>query len=173
MKKLSIIIFFISFGVFSQNDFYKNNLGLKAYLDSIVQFESIDSIEIENEFFSKETYDGGSMLKGYFHNGKLFKIKAFFGLSYGNSSCEYYLKNEELYLVIDRFNGFKYDSELGTFDYSKYDIAYEGKYLFEYGNLIDMISLGHWRFEDDSNDPEKVLIEEFKEYFEIIEKSKK
>jgi hypothetical protein len=171
IRKLKTVLLFILLFptlLFGQGNFYDRNMGLESYLDSIDQIVEFDSLIFSNESFSDNAYDGGSELTGYFSNGKLFKIKTWFGLSYGNNSCEYYLKNNELYLVIEKFNGFKYDDKTGSFDYQEYDIGANGYYVFDNKKLIDVTSLGHWRFEDDTNDPELILQEEFDSYYKKL-----
>lgn len=164
LKFINTLLLFLPLLANSQPNFYERNLGLERYIDSINQLHNVDSLFFNNEEFTTNNYDGGSNLTIYFHDNQLIKIKSWFGLSYGITSCEYYLQKDSLYLVIEKFKGYKYDETHNLFNYSQFDIHYNGWYIFKNNLLVDMTSLGHWRFEDDTIDPEATLLEEFKSY---------
>lgn len=151
-----------------QNSFVDRNRPVSEYQNYVNNLKDTTMVIINNEKFTEQAYDGGSKLIGVFYNNKLVKISSWFGLSYGINSCDYYLKNEELYFVKESFQGYKYNSEKSEYNYSDYDIYANGIYLFKNKILIDTESLGHWRFEDDTIDPEKELISEFREYKKIL-----
>ena len=171
MNKLFTLLFLLTpILVIAQTGFSKKNSEVLKYKDHVESLSDTTMIVIPNMEFTKNAYDGGAELRGIYHNGKLIKITAWFGLSYGINSCNYYLKDGKLYLVEEIFKGYKYNSELNTFDYSEFDIFARGWYLFKLDKLIDTESLGHFRFEDDTIDPEKKLVSEFNEYRNLLTK---
>ena len=164
IKALALFIVFIPLFIKAQTGFYDRNTKLNGYLDSISNITGFDSLVLNNYELSEQLPDGGASVIGYYHNSKLIKLKSWFGLSYGVISREYFLKNDSLFLVIEQFNGYLYDDELNGFNYTKFDISYNGWFVFKNNLLIDMTSLGHGRFEDDSLNPERILLEEFNAY---------
>lgn len=156
----------ISYG---QSSFSKRHADVFSLRDSVDHISDTIMKVITNEAFTKEVYDGGSQLKGIYSHGKLIKIEAWFGLSYGINTCTYYVKGDQLLLAIESFKVYHYDEASANFDYASFDIGHKGKYLFEADKLIDYESLGHWRFEDDTLDAEEVLTKEFNRYKSLLE----
>lgn len=154
---------------YSQSSFSKRHAEVISVRDSLDHISDTTMKVLTNEAFTTEVYDGGSQLKSIYSHGKLIKIEAWFGLSYGINTCSYYLKDEELFLAVESFKGYKYDDVSESYDHTSFDIFHEGRYLFEADKLIDQESLGHWRFEDDTLDAEKVLMEEFNRYKSLLE----
>lgn len=154
---------------YSQSSFSKLHADVNSFKDSLDHISDTTMKVLTNEAFTNEVYDGGSQLKGVYHNGKLIKIETWLGLSYGINTCSYYLKDEDLFLAVESFKGYRYDDVSEGYDYTSFDIFHAGRYLFEADKLIDQESLGHWRFEDDTLDAEKVLMEEFNLYKSLLE----
>ncbi|NIK93626.1 hypothetical protein GZ212_15805 [Mangrovimonas sp. CR14] len=155
----------------SQKSFSEKNPHVYEYRDYIENLSDTTLVTLNNEEFVKDNYDGGSQLTGTYYNNELVKISSWFGLSNGINTCDYYLKDGELFFVVEKLKIFKYDSETDQYDYTSYDGYADGWYLFDSGHLVDQISLGHWRFEDDTLDPEVILISEFKEYSKLLNKN--
>lgn len=82
---------------------------------------------------------------------------------------EFYYSNSELIFVYKLFNSFVYVDSLNTFDYTKTERTVEGRYYFYNGKLFDYIITGHNRFEDDSLDPESVLLKESNRNFKLLQ----
>lgn len=166
---LLLSVFSIPTFTYSQSSFSKRHSEVISYKDSIDHISDTTMQTLTNEDFTKEVYDSGSQLKGIYSRGKLIKIEVWFGLSYGINTRTYYVKNDKLLLATESFKGYHYDEASSVFDYTYFDISHEGWYLFVRDKLIDQESLGHWRFEDDELDVEKVLMEEFNRYISLLE----
>ncbi len=171
-KIIVFIVLVFPVVVFGQDGFTKRNHEAIIYTDFINGLSDTIKVVLPATAYTEHTFDGGSELIGIFHNQRLVKISTFFGLSYGTNTCHYYLKDENLFLVNEVFNRFKYDIDSNTMDYSEFDGGANAWYLFKNKELIDTESLGHWRFEDDEIDPEKVLIEEYSKYKKLLLKNK-
>jgi hypothetical protein len=170
-KFIIYLVVFVPFIIFGQSSFTERNPGTFEYIEYVDNLSDTTLVVLNNENFTSINYDGGSQLAGVFLNNKLIKIISWFGLSYGIISCEYYLKNEDLYFVSENFKGFKYDNKAEKFDYSEFDIFARGWYLFNSFDLVDTESLGHWRFEDESLDPKETIISEFNDYLKLLIKN--
>lgn len=90
------------------------------------------------------------------------------GHSYGVNELEFFYKDSKLFFVMETFKQFRYNEELGSFNYSKTDQTFRGEYLF--GDPFDYETLGHNRFENDELDPEEVLRKEAEEYLGTLKK---
>ena len=169
-KLLNLLFLLLPFFVIAQTGFSKRNFEALNYKEYIDELSDTTNVMIPSSEFVENAYDGGAELRGIYHKGRLLKITASFGLSYGINLIDYYLKNDKLYLVEETFKGYRYNSKLEKFDYTEFDGFARGWYLFKGGALVDTESLGHFRFEDDSIDPEKKLISELKEYRSLLMK---
>jgi len=117
-------------------------------------------IELDNDYFIDEgrITDGGCSLTGYSKNGSIRKIVSWVGLSSGNEIIEFYYKNSKLIFVYEEFHSFVYDKANGEFRHDTTEKTFIGRYYFKNSKLIDYITTGHNRFEDDTVDPEKTLL---------------
>ncbi|PSG88710.1 hypothetical protein [Aurantibacter aestuarii] len=131
--------------------------------------KSLKKVFIKNPKFLEQSADGGLSLTGYIDNEeKVRKIEVIIYLSNGVQEYSFYLKNELLFLVSDKFKQFLWDKELNEFNYKKFDGGYSGIYVFHDKKLIDLQSLGHNRFEDDTIDIEEVFLKELNLYLGSI-----
>lgn len=137
---------------------------------SIDTNESLKSVILENDDFIDDSLDGGAELIGFYNGAtqEVRKISITLFLSYGIQNYYFYLNNEKLVLVIDKFKQFAYDEELNKFDNHNFDGKFVGTYIFSDNHLIDHISLGHNRFEDDSIDIEETWLKELDFYSKKI-----
>ena len=101
--------------------------------------------------------DGGGSLTGYFDSDKLIKMKVWIGFSWGVRQNIYYFKDGQLAYVLETEDGFYVDST--GIDHSRFDMHFEGNFYFDNNKILDHVTLGHNRFENDSNDPEKEFLE--------------
>jgi hypothetical protein len=166
MKGISIIILALLFTLTAQGqgliDKYPEIQTEKKKID---QNDSLNIIQMENEEFLEQMTNGGGELKGFYDlNGSFRKIEVTVFISHGVQEHTFYLQNETPILVDDRFRQFAWNEETSTFDYNKFDGGFHGTYLFRDGRLIDQISLGHNRFEDDQVDIEKTFLFECETY---------
>ena len=133
--------------------------------------DSVKKIVLENEEFLDNMTDEGGILTGFYDEKKeIRKIQVQVFLSTGVQEYDFYLKNENPILILDDFKRFAWNEKTNEFDYDKFDGGFSGTYLFKDEELIDQISLGHNRFEDDQIDIEKTLLEELNYYLELIKK---
>src|ERR1700761_3449423 len=95
--------------------------------------------------------DGGGSLTGYFKNDTINKIKVWIGLSYGIKQYEYYFKNGQLFFVYEKDENFSHNDNNGSFDYTKLNFAFEGRYYINNGQMIDVKTKGQKPFEKKSN----------------------
>ena len=119
-------------------------------------------VELDNDYFIDEgrITDGGCSLTGYCKKGIIRKIVSWVGLSCGNEIIEFYYKNNKLIFVYEEFHSFVYDKGSGEFRQDTTEKTFIGRYYFKNAKLIDYITTGHNRFEDDTLDPEKTLLNE-------------
>ncbi|MCW3465737.1 hypothetical protein [Chitinophaga nivalis] len=125
-------------------------------------------ITLDAEKFTTEITDGGASLTGWFKNNSLQKIARYMGISTGISILEYYFKDDVLIFVYEEFNTYRYDEKKKAPDYYKTEQTFQGRYYFRHNQLIDYITTGHNRFEDDALDPEKILSEEAYKYQQLL-----
>ena len=131
-----------------------------------------DSIYLENEGFMEQMTDGGGSLTGYFAGDRLLKIKQWVGLSYGIIEQRFYFDGDELIYVQEHEKNFHIDSN-GT-DHSRFsDTEFRGDYFFRNNKMIDLVTLGHNRFDIDGNDPEKEFLETAADLKKIILRKRK
>ncbi len=144
---------------------------IQNLVQKIDQQNFTDSIELQNEDFMENVTDGGGSLTGYFNNGRLVKMKVRAGLSWGVTQDIYYFKDEKLLYVLETEDGFHIDST--EIDHSKFDAHFEGNFYFDNNKMFDQVTLGHNRFEDDANDPEKEFLKNAPYYRKIIVSKRK
>lgn len=131
--------------------------------------DSLKSVKMENEEFLDHMTDGGGELIGFYDStGTIRKIKVTVFISYGVQEHVFYLNEETPILIDDTFQQFAWNEETSTFDYDRFDGGFHGTYIFQDGHLIDQISLGHNRFEDDQIDIEETFKSECESYLESI-----
>ena len=102
----------------------------------------------DDEFMENAT-DGGGELTGYYKKDSLVKIIEWIGLSFGNRTREFYLKNAKLFFVYEKFESFFVkDSAVAEIDHSKVTTTFEGRYYFNKDKLIEQKSSGKRTFEE-------------------------
>lgn len=169
-KTIFIILLFLTIYSFGQGliEKYPN---IEIEIIKIDQNDSLKTIVIENEEFLEKMTDGGGELVGFYdENQKIRKIEVRIFQSIGVQEYYFYLKDEIPILIIDRFKQFAWNEKLDDFDNTRFEGGFYGTYLFDNNHLIDQISLGHNRFEDDQIDAEKTFLNEFRSYIEQIKK---
>ena len=120
----------------------------KSY-DQINASPSLKKITLENEDFLVNMTDGGGELVGYYNKDVLVKIKEWVGLSQGNRTRLYYFKDNQLFLVVEKFNAFVQKGD--GLDKSKTKTTFEGSYYFHNNKLIDQQVSGKRNFDDDKD----------------------
>ena len=145
---------------------------IELSVKTIENYKFKDSIELENEEFLENMTDGGGSLTGYFKHGDLVKIKEWVGLSYGVVQHSFYFSEGQLSYVLETENDFYIDDSFQK-DYTRFGQHFRGDYYFANNKLAGMVTLGHNRFEDDANDPEKEFLKTAAEYQKLILKRRK
>jgi hypothetical protein len=144
----------------------QNNTGLTEIIQRLVmginRDTTLKAIELDNEYFIMEgkVTDGGISLTGYSKNGNIVKIVSWVGLSIGNEIFEFYYKNGKLIFVYEEFHSFVFDEEKSELRHDTTEITFKDKYYYYQNKLIDYVTTGHNRFEDDTVDPEQTLLKE-------------
>ena len=123
---------------------------------------TMKSTELDNEYFIKKgkVTDGGISLTGFSKNGDIVKMVSWVGLSFGNEIFEYYYNNGKLIFVYEEFHSFVFDEKKSELRHDTTEITFKGKYYFYKNKLINYVTTGHNRFEDDTLDPEQTLLKE-------------
>ena len=95
-------------------------------------------IEIPNDYFvneKNEVLDNGQGLTAYYKNNKLRKMVHFAGISYQNTTTEYYFNKNKLLFVLEK----KYQTQ-GKYGYFKNPkLISENRYYFENNIIIKTI----------------------------------
>ncbi|MFI5129407.1 MAG: hypothetical protein ACHQFX_05425 [Chitinophagales bacterium] len=112
---------------------------------------------LTDEEFMENATDGGGELTGYYKKDSLVKIIEWIGLSFGNRTREFYLKNAKLFFVYEKFESFVVkDSTVAEIDHSKVTTTFEGRYYFNKDKLIEQKNSGKQSFEET---PAAVMVE--------------
>lgn len=117
----------------------------KAF-DEINTSPSLRKITLENEDFLETMTDGGGELVGYYSKDVLVKMKEWVGLSQGNRTRMYYFKNNQLFLVVEKFNAFVPKGD--GLDKTKTKTTFEGSYYFHNNKLISQEVKGKRNFDE-------------------------
>ena len=166
MKGFVILPFlFIGLSLNAQN-FLERYPDVKELEKALDNNDSLQSIILENEDFIEGPLDGGGELVGFYHaaNNEIRKVTVTLFLSYGIQYYSFYLENEQLVLVLGCAKYFGYDTKSNRIDKNNFDGGFSGIYIFRNRELIDQISTGHNRFEDDSIDAEETFLKELEIY---------
>jgi len=103
-------------------------------------------IEVDGEDYLGFSPDNGALLKGFYKDGKLYKIVETTGLSYAMITDEYYLWDGELFFIYHREESFleRHDAN-GDFlelDYSALDLKHEARIYINGGDVIKVLKKG-------------------------------
>jgi len=162
-KSLLIIFSFISINGFCQS-LMERQAEVLAEVEKIDALKDLKYVSFENEDFLEHMTDGGGKLIGYYSNNKLIKIRVVVGLSYGIETSEYYFNADSLFFVRETYESFQYVDSLESFNYETKEVSFIGQYVFNNNQVIDLESLGHYKFEDYEIDIERTIISEMIKY---------
>jgi hypothetical protein len=141
----------------------QNKMAAKAHIRTVFKVINADSSMtkkvLEEEAFLGQMTDGGGTLTGFYKAGQLRKIASWVGLSNGNEIFEFYFENNQLIFVYELVTALVYDenSKPVAMDVPKH--TFEGRYYFADNKLVDAVTTGHNRFEDNPLEPQKTLLE--------------
>ena len=139
---ITVCCFLISTMIYGQIKYDKSVLlaQIKNEFQQINNYKKYKIVTIDEveEFLGQSTDNGGS-LTGYFKNDTLKKIIEWVGLSNKVIQNEYYLNKGKLVLVYSTKSRYRYDQSTNSFDYSKLDNIFKGRYYFVHDKLIESI----------------------------------
>ncbi|HEU0111600.1 MAG TPA: hypothetical protein VFQ73_12030 [Flavisolibacter sp.] len=165
------ILFILATFAFVMPLYAQAKTGLMANIRKEVALINSDSMykkrTLENEAFMENMTDGGGKLTGYFKNKQIKKIYQWIGLSNGIEITEFYFKNGQLIFVYEQFNSFVYNNKDQP-DLTKTETTFEGRYYFHNNKLIDYLTTGHNRFEDDKYNPENILVKQAHDTLKLL-----
>ena len=127
-------------------------------------------VVLNNEEFLEHATDGGGQLAGFYKAGQLKKIVRWVRLSNGNEIFDFYFKDNKLIFIHNQFNSFVYDDKKQTVRFDTTEKTFDVRYYFYNNKLIDQISTGHNRFEDDNIDTEETLLTEANDNKKLLER---
>jgi len=170
MKIQNFILYILIFSCFTSYG-QTTDVVIKKIRDDFKIINSdatLKKITLEDEEFLEHATDGGGELTGYFRNNSLVKIVEWIGLSYGNRTREFYLKNNDLFFVFEKFEAFiQTDSGL---DHSKVKTIFTGRYYFNNGKLISEKITGENKLADKTSAQD--LLDQTKDYSKLLNKKK-
>ena len=174
MRQTIFILTIIAFGLKVQaQDISIKYPALMKIVNDINANKTFSKVVLENDEFMSHGTDGGGELIGYFANGQIQKITVSVGISIGIRTFDYYFHKDNLVFVYEKLDGYLYDDSLGVFDNTKTETNFAGRYYFKNNKLIDSMTLGHNRFENDELDIQTVLLDEMKGYLALLKKKGK
>jgi hypothetical protein len=169
LTTFSLTLIFVSSFAQSNREIIRQ---IKQEFKSINSDKSLEKRVLNNLQVSKESTDGGLQLTGYYKSGEIRKIILWTGLSHGNTIFEYYFRNDKLFFVYEQTNSFIYDVKKDKFRMDTTERTFEGRYYFRNNKLVDYVTTGHNRFEDDAINPESTLLKEAEENKRRLSKSR-
>jgi phosphomevalonate kinase len=173
LKLIALLLVLLSFITASYGQSKDDQIkAIRKEFTAINKATTFKKVTLENEEFLENMTDGGGALTGLYQSGTIRKIHQWVGVSNGIEIKEYYFKNGRLIFVYEKFNSFVYDNKKAQLDQSKTETTFEGRYYFNNLRLIDYVTTGHNRFEDDAIDPEKTLLVEADDYIRLLNNKK-
>jgi hypothetical protein len=146
--------------------------GIRKEFKIINADSTLEKVTLTGEEFLDHAPDGGGELTGFYKAGQIRKIVRWLGLSNGNEILEFYFKNSQLIFVYEEFLSFVYDDKKQTLRFDTTEKSFTGRYYFSKTKLVDYVTTGHNRFENDAIDPEKTLLTEANDNKKILDRKK-
>jgi len=134
---------------------------------------TLKKLVLNEDEFLDHTPDGGGQLTGFYKGEQIRKIVTWIGLSNGNEIFEYYFKNNRLIFVYEEFNSFVYDDKKQVHRLDTTEKTFIGRYYFANDKLVDYMTTGHNRFENDNIDPQQILLTEAAETKKLVSQKMK
>ncbi len=141
---------------------------IKEEIESIHLDTTLKIITLQNNEFLDHMPEGGGELTGFYKGKRICRIYRSIGISHGVGISEFYYKKNKLIFVREKFNSYVYDDSLGSFDYTKLNTTYEGKYYFDKGKMIHSYIKGNRINSTGSEETEIELTGESNEAFKLI-----
>lgn len=111
---------------------------IKKSYQQINSYKKYVTVIIDDaEEFLEHNPDNGASLKGYYKSDSLKKITEWLGLSNKIIQNEYYFDKGKLIFVYTKESRYKYIDSTQTFDYSKLEPVFQGRYYFDNEKLFE------------------------------------
>lgn len=170
MKQLTILLLVLSSGsVYAQLP--KQVKQIDSICKAIDKDVTLKKKIYEQEEFMENVTDNGGKLTVYHKNNVVYKVTEWVGLSGYVVINSYYFQAEKLIFVKDEEEMYEKNATGETTGKFSKENRFVGKYYFKNGKLFTEESLGHNRFEDDKNNPEKEFNQSAKRFL-LLFKSK-
>jgi hypothetical protein len=149
---LAACCFYIAWPVESYAQTHKDSAisGIRRNFQRINSDKSLRVVRLDEEAFSDQNTDNGGELSGYFRGDTLCKMVLDVGLSYAMIRWEYYFDKEQISFIYETEKDYPEDSATGGLNNNKVVLAFEGRYYYDNGALINTIFKGKKRFIEDS-----------------------
>ena len=113
-------------------------LNIKKSYEQINSYKNYKTVTIdEAEEFLEHNPDNGASLKGYYKSDSLKKIIEWLGLSNKVIQNEYYFDKGKLIFVYTKESKYKFIDSTQSFDYSKLQPVFQGRYYFSNEKLFE------------------------------------
>lgn len=170
MNHTLILSLFLSTFAYSQGRLIEKYPSIQREVEAIDQLDSVSTLTLmDAELCRQWSATHGVIQSVYREDGTIAKLEVTTFEAYGVQVFHFYLQNELPIYVVDRYYRFS-DPNQSSADPPRFDGGFHGTYLFVNGSLIDRISLGHNRFENEENDAEELFLKECGQYLEAVKK---
>ena len=116
--------------------------------------------------------DNGSTLTGYFKKDSLKKVVEWVGVSNKVYQNEYYYNNDSLVFLYRIISNCRFTNRSQSFDCSKLEVVFEGRYYFSRNELFETILSGNEFYTTKANDYLDYL-KSSKDYLNLIKSKRK
>lgn len=128
-----------TFGQGKEDKIYALN-NIRTLYQNINSYKNYETIIIDDaEILLGQATDNGGSLTGYYKGDSLKKVTEWVGLSNKVIQNEYYFDKDKLFFVYSSESRYKFNDSTQSFDYTKLENIFKGRYYFSNGKLIDTI----------------------------------
>jgi hypothetical protein len=147
-KVIASILFMVSFATTSHAQTHKDSVltAIRATFQQTNRDKTLRVIHLDEDDFTDENTDNGGELSGYFKVDTLTKIVLEVGLSYAMMRWEYYFDKGQIIFIYETEKDYPEDSTTLNLINDKIILAFEGRYYYDNGALINTIFKGKKRF---------------------------
>jgi len=148
-------------------------LNIRQSCQQINSYKKYKTVTIdEAEEFLEHNPDNGASLKGYYKSDSLKKITEWLGLSNKVIQNEYYFDNNgKLIFVYTKESRYKFIDSTQTFDYSKLQLVFQGRYYFDNEKLFETKLTDEEHYQSKQKDV-LIFLEASKRYAKLLHKKR-
>ncbi len=143
---------------------------IRAEFNTINEDHGLKKLVLENEEFMENVTDGGGTLTCWYKKDMIVKIVEWIGLSYGNTSREFYFKGGKLIFIYCKVCNFV-QKDNDDLDYAKTMTAFEGRYYIKDNKIIKVV-INQWAEIEMGKDILDNKIADGEKYFKMLSKEK-